>query len=158
MTNITAQTEGKPAGIPANPQAKNTPTPSAPAVKKYCLSLQEWDGVNASKTLMHDKIDISEEDFKKLEFNNCKMAPKSLLKVGRDAMLDAFPFGELENAVNQSNALSMLLFEIMDYENRHCGNFTGNGPGCDTLLSGLQNLVWHTQERLSKAFYGPKID
>jgi hypothetical protein len=154
----TVRTDIKPAEIPANPQAKNTPTPPPPAVKKYCLALLEWDDVNASKTLTIDEIAISEEDFEKLERFNPKLVPQSLLQVGLDAMLNAFPFGEMENAMRQSNALSMLLFEVMDYENRHGGNFTGKGRDADSLLCGLQSLVWHTQQRLSRAFYSPKID
>lgn len=77
------------------------------------------------------------------------------LKIGRDAMLKAVPDDlEKESAMMQSNALTRLLFEVINLENIEGSGFS-KCKDSGTLLRGVQNLVWTTQARLTHAIIGP---
>lgn len=147
--NIAKESPSSQAQTPSAPQGQSP----APA-KTYSLSLLEWDGTGDKEL---GGITISEDDMIAL----CKNAENSnsfagLLKIALAAALRAMPDKtEQESAMLQSNALLTLLSETMAYENSDGGSFTRNGRSSESLLAGLQNLVWETQRRAAQSLYGP---
>jgi hypothetical protein len=156
---IRAHRNGGKKSVSPQAQTPTTPAPAAP-VKHYALELIEWTEGSPFNTVTFNEVDISREDFDRLNENSIQTGDcahggqasfDKLLKIGLQAMLNAFPFCELENATNQSNALTMLLFQNLHYEQLQSGNFTSKGPEADSLAAGLQQLIWQTSQRLTKA-------
>lgn len=127
--------------------ARSRPAPAG-AVPKYVLSLIEWVG---NKTSVQAEIDVTRSEFEALtKEDDC---PNDLLKRGLGLMLEPKPIFELENAAQQSNALSLLLAEALDRSrNENGSNFLpGSTQAGGDFICGLQHLVWSTQARMTKA-------
>src|ERR1035441_10082875 len=116
-------------GIKRPSSQAQTPTPPA-AVKQYALQLFEWTKGDPGKHITIGKIDISLEALGTLKENSkkagdyaCRGEPiyTKLLNIGLQAMLNAFPHFELENATAANNALLQLLCENIEFRRQDTG-------------------------------------
>jgi len=131
------------------------------AVKHYSLHLIEWTKSDPMSQTILGEIDISREAFGTLKANSKRAGDytyrgepiyTNLLNIGLEAMLNAFPPAELENATNANNALMQLLVENIEFQGRDSGasSFAG-GKESESLRYGIFQLVASCRKRLAKA-------
>lgn len=115
----------------------------------------EWTVGNPGQPICVGEIDVPTGDFEILQ----REAPdrddegfSKLLQIGYEAMVNAYPVFELENAAAANNALMQLLVENMEFRRKDSGasSFEGGGES-EKLCYGVFQLAQQCQERLTKS-------